>query len=375
MEKGHSNKKLKVVVVVGARPNLIKSAPLLREMKLLGDFFDPLIHHTGQHYDTLMSEIFFKDLDLPRPEVFLAVGSTTHIQQIARGMLALEGSLFRLKPHLIIVVGDVNSTLAGALAAKKLGIPLVHVEAGLRSFDESMPEEINRILVDRLADLLFTTEESANKNLIKEGIDSKKIHFVGNVMIDTLVYHSPQISNSLILNKLSLDNDNYGVLTLHRPSNVDNKEHFSNIFKALSVIQKNIPIVFPIHPRTRKQMEELGFEDKFKKLYNLILIEPLGYIDFMKLVKGSKMVLTDSGGLQEETTFLDIPCLTLRENTERPITVEMGTNIIVGSNVEKIIKGVQNILNGKVKQGKVPKHWDGKAAQRIVKILLETYGK
>ncbi len=373
--KKKSKKKLKVVIVVGARPNFIKVSPLIRAMKARGDIFEPILLHTGQHYDNLMSDVFFKDLDLPKPHFFLGVGSGTHIQQIVKSMLALEETLVKIKADLVIVVGDVNSTLAGALAAKKLSIPLAHIEAGLRSFDETMPEEINRILTDRMADYLFITEDSANKNLAKEGIELKKIYFVGNTMIDSLHYYMPQISKSLILNKLALDKNNYVVLTMHRPSNVDNKEHFSNIFKALCFIQKNIPIIFPVHPRTRKQMEEMGFEKKFEKLKNLILIEPLGYIDFMKLVKESKMVLTDSGGLQEETTFLGILCLTLRENTERPITVEIGTNIITGSNIEKIIEEVQNILDGKVKQGKVPKYWDGKAAQRIVKILLETYGK
>lgn len=364
-------KKLKAAIVVGARPNFMKAAPLIREMEKNGVIFEPILLHTGQHYDSVMSDVFFKDLSLPTPNFFLGVGSGTHIQQIAKAMQALEETFLKIRPDLVVVVGDVNSTLAGALAAKKIGIPLAHVEAGLRSFDETMPEEINRMLTDRISDYLFTTEESANINLIKEGIVSDKIHFVGNTMIDSLCHHLPQISNSLILNKLSLDKNNYSVLTLHRPSNVDNKKQFLDIFEALKFIQEKITVVFPIHPRTKKQMEELGFKNKFKNLKNLLLIEPLGYIDFMKLVSDSHFVMTDSGGLQEEATSLQIPCLTLRENTERPITVEIGTNVVVGTDTKEIIQAAKKILDGQFKKGSIPKHWDGKTAQRIVEILIK----
>ncbi|TSD02155.1 MAG: UDP-N-acetylglucosamine 2-epimerase [Parcubacteria group bacterium Athens0714_26] len=369
--KKKSKKKFKAVIIVGARPNFMKASPLIRAMNSDGGIFESILLHTGQHYDSLMNDVFFKDLDLPKPLFFLGVGSGTHIQQIAKSMLALEETLVKIKADLVIVVGDVNSTLAGALAAKKLSIPLVHVEAGLRSFDEAMPEEINRTLTDRMANFLFTTEESANRNLVKEGVNPQKIHFVGNTMIDSLHYHMPQISKSFILNKLSLDKNNYAVLTMHRPSNVDNKNHFLNIFEALYSIQKKITIVFPVHPRTRKQMEELGFEKKFKNLKNLVLIEPLGYIDFMKLVSDSRLVFTDSGGLQEETTTLGIPCITLRENTERPVTVEVGTNVIVGTDAQKIIQEAQSVFDGKFKKGRIPQHWDGKTALRIIGILSE----
>lgn len=366
-------RKFKIALVVGARPNFMKAAPLLKAMRR-SSFFDPILIHTGQHYDFLMSDKFFQDLRLPKPDIFLGVGSGSHAEQTAKIMIASEKSLFKTKtslPDLVIVVGDVNSTLAVALTAKKIGVPVAHVEAGLRSFDEAMPEEINRVLTDHISNFLFTTEESANKNLKREGINSKRIYFVGNVMIDSLRQNQLKISQSSILKQLNLKKGAYGVLTLHRPTNVDNKKSFLRILKALNVIQKQLPIIFPVHPRTKKQIESLGLKNYFQKLKNLVLIDPLGYIDFMKLMSCAKLVFTDSGGLQEETTVFGVPCLTLRNNTERPVTVQKGTNIIVGDNTEKIIKETRKILSGNVKKGTIPKNWDGKSAERIIKVLLK----
>lgn len=375
--KSASNKKIKAIIVVGARPNFMKAAPILRAMEKSGKF-DPVLIHTGQHYDSMMSDVFFKDLDIVNPHLFLGVGSGTHGEQTARVLLAMEKHLLDSgrKPDLLIVVGDVNSTLAAALAAKKIGIPVAHVEAGLRSFDETMPEETNRKLTDHISDLLFTTEESGNENLKKEGMDPSKIHFVGNVMIDSLSQNLSKAEQSLILEKLGLRGKKYIVATIHRPDNVDDKENFSKIIKTFKKVQEKAPIVFPIHLRTRKQIGELGLSEEFRELSNVIATEPLGYLDFLKLVKNAALVITDSGGIQEETTYLGVPCVTLRKSTERPITTEIGTNTLLAElDVDNIPKEVIKILSGGAKNGQIPELWDGKAAERIVSIIAQKYGR
>lgn len=358
------NHKLKVLCIAGARPNFMKIAPLMKEMKKYQQIKAILVH-TGQHYDYGMSQTFFRELKISKPKYNLKIGSDSHIRQTARIMEKLEPIFLKEKPNLVIVVGDVNSTLAGALTAAKLCIPIAHVEAGLRSFDMSMPEEINRRLVDHISSFLFVTEPSGVKNLLKEGISRKKIYLVGNIMIDTLKQFRPKIKDSKILKKLNLRKKNYAVLTLHRPSNVDNLKSLGYFLNIFTKIQDKIKIVFPIHPRTKKILE---LENR--KSQNLGIINPLSYLDFIALVHQSRFVLTDSGGIQEETTFLGIPCLTLRKNTERPITIIQGTNILCG-NKEKILKEVDKILKEKYKKTRVPKFWDGKTAKRIVKIINE----
>ncbi|AMM41440.1 UDP-N-acetylglucosamine 2-epimerase [Candidatus Desulfofervidus auxilii] len=380
----------KIVSVVGARPNFMKIAPIIEQLKIknknLKAELKHVLVHTGQHYDEEMSKSFFEDLNLPKPDINLGVGSASHAVQTAKIMIEFEKVCLRERPDLIIVVGDVNSTIACALVASKLGIKIAHIEAGLRSFDRAMPEEINRVLTDAISDYLFTTCEDANENLRKEGIPEEKIYFVGNVMIDTLLRYKERAKKSKILEKLGLNKDlqvrSYALLTLHRPSNVDNRETFINILKALKNVSKKIPIIFPAHPRTQRQIKSFGLEKYFNfvniesnscvNIENSInLLDPLSYLDFLNLMANAKFVLTDSGGIQEETTILNIPCLTLRENTERPVTLKEGTNTIVGSNPEKIISKSMDILNGKKKIGRIPKLWDGKAAERIINILIE----
>ncbi|MCK4244302.1 MAG: UDP-N-acetylglucosamine 2-epimerase (non-hydrolyzing) [Candidatus Omnitrophica bacterium] len=361
---------MKIILVAGARPNFMKIAPIIQAIKKHNRQHQTSIRwqlvHTGQHYDDEMSKIFFKDLEIPEPDIYLGVDSGTHSQQTARVMVEFEKVLFREKPDLVIVVGDVNSTLAAALAAAKLHIRLAHVEAGLRSYDRRMPEEINRVLTDALSDYLFTHSPDADKNLKKEGISKGKIFFVGNVMIDTLLKLKTKSQKSKILRKLNLRREAYALLTLHRPSNVDHKENFLKILKALKEISKRIPIIFPVHPRTRRNIKRFKLNKFFK---NISLIEPLGYLDFLKLMISSKFAMTDSGGMQEETTVLNIPCLTLRDTTERPITTREGTNILVGNDTVKIIKEAEKILDGKRKKGVYPALWDGNAASRIISVL------
>jgi len=380
----------KIVSVVGARPNFMKIAPIIEQLKIknknLKAKLKHVLVHTGQHYDEEMSKSFFEDLNLPKPDINLGVGSASHAVQTAKIMIEFEKVCLRERPDLIIVVGDVNSTIACALVASKLGIKIAHIEAGLRSFDRTMPEEINRVLTDAISDYLFTTCEDANENLKREGIPEEKIYFVGNVMIDTLLKYKERAKKSKILEKLGLNKDlqvrSYTLLTLHRPSNVDNRETFINILKALKDVSEKIPIIFPAHPRTQRQIKIFSLEKYFNfvniesnscvNIRNSInLLNSLPYLDFLNLMANAKFVLTDSGGIQEETTILNIPCLTLRENTERPVTLKEGTNTIVGSNPEKIISKSMDILNGKKKKGRIPKLWDGKAAERIINILIE----
>ncbi|MBC8313758.1 MAG: UDP-N-acetylglucosamine 2-epimerase (non-hydrolyzing) [Candidatus Cloacimonetes bacterium] len=360
---------MKIINVVGARPNFMKIAPIISEMKKYKEI-ESLLVHTGQHYDENMSRSFFDDLEIPRPDINLNVGSASHAIQTADIMIEFEKVCFKEKPDYVLVVGDVNSTIACALDAKKLGIKVIHIEAGLRSFDMKMPEEINRILTDQIADLLFITEEDAKVNLSNEGISPKKIHFVGNVMIDILIQNLRKCKKSNILKALALKEKEYSLLTLHRPSNVDSKEKLQKILQTLNEISEKIPIVFPIHPRTENMVQKFGLSEKIKCIKT---IPPLGYLDFMRLIVGSKFVLTDSGGIQEETTYLKIPCLTMRENTERPITEFVGSNVIVGTDADKILSNVRMILSGNFKNSKIPKFWDGKASERIVKTILDDF--
>jgi UDP-N-acetylglucosamine 2-epimerase (non-hydrolysing) len=349
----------------------MKVAPLHRVFSKM-DTVDHLIVHTGQHYDQNMSKIFFEDLELPKPDVYLGVGSGTHAEQTAKVMVEFEKVLLREKPDLVIVVGDVNSTVACSLTAAKLLIPVAHVEAGLRSFDRTMPEEINRIVTDILSDYLFVTEESGVVNLRIEGVSEKKIFLVGDVMIDSLILYREKAKLSEIKKALKVSPGGYSLVTLHRPSNVDNREDLETILRIFQGIEKHGKIVFPIHPRTRKRIEEFGLSPQFSAVENLVLTDPLGYLDFLNLMIDAKIILTDSGGIQEETTFLNVPCLTLRENTERPITLELGTNVLTGLSVEKVVTLTAECFAGKWKKSRVPGLWDGKAAERIGRILVDS---
>ena len=360
---------MKILNVAGARPNFMKVAPLMDEMGKHKEI-EPALVHTGQHYDREMSDLFFHDLGLPEPDMYLGVGSGSHAEQTARIMTRFEKIVLEEEPDLVLVVGDVNSTLACSLVATKLHVPVAHVEAGLRSFNWEMPEEINRVLTDRIADYLFTTSRDANENLRKEGIPEGKIFFVGNVMIDTLLKHKGKAKNSRILEKINLKKREYVVLTMHRAENVDKKDVLGEILDAIEELQKHIKIVYPIHPRTEKMISEFGFKHKIDRMQGFIITEPMGYLDFLNLMVNSKFVLTDSGGIQEETAVLGIPCLTMRGETERPVTVTEGTNIVVGTDKKRIVEEAFKILNGMCKRGKTPELWDGKAAERIIKTII-----
>jgi UDP-N-acetylglucosamine 2-epimerase (non-hydrolysing) len=361
---------LKIINVVGARPNFMKVAPLVEAMKREPDKYLPLVVHTGQHYDAKMSDSFFQDLELPAPDVHLGVGSASHAAQTAAVMERFEPVVLREKPDWVLVVGDVNSTIACALVCVKLGIKVAHVEAGLRSRDRTMPEEINRLLTDQISDLLFTPSADADANLRAEGIPEERIRLVGNIMIDSLYKHLERARQSSIKTQLGLKETAYAVLTLHRPSNVDDPKVFGRILQSLETIATKVPIVFPVHPRTRKMIDEFGLNDRIEKAQGLRLIDPLGYLDFLGLYSTARLVLTDSGGIQEETTALGIPCLTLRENTERPVTVEMGTNTVVGTDSEKITTHALAALNGNGNRtGRIPPFWDGHTAERILAAL------
>lgn len=376
---------IRVILVCGARPNFMKIAPLIRAIEKQnasssGNPIEPLLIHTGQHYDYEMSKVFFENLELPEPDIYLGIGSGTQAWQIGKIMIEFEKVLFQERADLVIVVGDVNSTLAASLATAKLHIPIAHVEAGLRSYDKSMPEEINRLLTDAVCDYLFTHSLDANKNLLREGIPEEKVFLVGNVMIDTLLYSKERAQKSRILSQLGLKGRSYVVLTLHRPDNVDDATSLKTIAKTLDIISQRIPIVFPCHPRTRKNIEKFGLGRLFQTVRTqdaklgtatngILLMEPLSYLNFLKLMTNATLVMTDSGGIQEETTALGIPCLTLRNTTERPITVTQGTNTLVGNGDERVIEEAFRILDGKGKKGSCPELWDGKAAERIVEVL------
>jgi len=358
----------KILLIAGARPNFIKIAPLINELKNSNIEFT--LVHTGQHYDYNMSKVFFDDLGIPEPDIHLNVGSASHAVQTANIMIEFEKVILNESPRLVVVVGDVNSTLACALVAKKLNIKIAHVESGLRSFDQNMPEEINRILTDQISDLLFTTEISAEVNLKREGIDHNKIHFVGNIMIDSLVRNIKLVRDTNNYKKYGLEKGQYALVTIHRPSNVDTKEDLSRVVKMLDYIQEKLKIFFPIHPRTLKNLKKFNLENELKKS-NIILSDPVGYLDFLNLMVNSKMILTDSGGIQEEASFLKIPVLTLRENTERPVTIEEGTNELIGNNIDKFKNHIDKILSDTYKKGKNIEKWDGETAKRIIKIIKE----
>lgn len=366
-----SCRRLKIINIVGARPNLPKIAPLLREMQRHSEKINPVLVHTGQHYDDSLSDIFFRQMGIPAPTVNLEVGSASHAVQTAEVLKRIEPVLLQFQPDLVLVVGDVNSTIAVSLAAAKLGVPVAHVEAGLRSFDRSMPEEINRVLTDALAAYLFVTEEGAIENLLHEGRPRSSIHLVGNVMVDSLLHFLRIAQQSPIGDDLALKNGHgwrrFAVLTLHRPSNVDSTANLSELLAALNAVAAQIPVVFPVHPRTQRRLSQSGIPTHPQ----LRLIPPVGYLDFLCLLSNATLVLTDSGGIQEETTALGIPCLTLRENTERPITISQGTNQLVGTDPAKIVSAANEILAGEAKPGRIPQLWDGHAAERIVEILLQ----
>jgi UDP-N-acetylglucosamine 2-epimerase (non-hydrolysing) len=354
---------MKVLNVVGARPNFMKIAPIVEQMKKFPEI-EPVLIHTGQHYDEGMSDVFFRDLSIPVPDVYLGVGSGTHAEQTARILVEFEKACIQTSPDLVVVVGDVNSTMACSIVAAKLLIPVAHVEAGLRSFDRSMPEEINRLVTDALAELLFTTSRDADENLRREGVEPSKIYFVGNVMIDTLLKHREKAARLNLLSHFGLTAGKFALVTLHRPSNVDELSILQGIFGALREISREMPVVFPIHPRTTKRVQEFGLD-----IDGIRTMEPLGYLEFLNLMSNAGLVLTDSGGLQEETTILGIPCLTLRHNTERPVTIEQGTNVLVGPHRDRILSAFRLILDGKRKSSGPPELWDGRAAERIVEII------
>lgn len=364
---------IKVISVVGARPNFMKIAPIHRAFKNYSDQVQHLICHTGQHYDEKMSKVFFEELELPTPDFYLGVGSGSHAEQTANVMIKFEEILLKEKPDLIIVVGDVNSTIACSLTASKLHIKIVHVEAGLRSGDRLMPEEINRILTDAISDMLFVTEKSGIENLRSEGVLNGKVHFTGNVMIDSLVHFQPKIRKSEILSKYGLNPNNYVLVTLHRPSNVDRQEQLIKLIELLNSIAEKRKVLFPIHPRTKNNLEKFSLSESINE--NLILTEPIGYLDFLALTSQAELILTDSGGIQEESTFLGVQCITLRTSTERPVTVEVGTNQLLGTDLDKAKIAAVDVLNGNLKKGSIPELWDGKAAERIVKIIVDQFKK
>ena len=359
------HRRIRLLAVAGARPNFMKIAPLMKELAKRSDRFEPILVHTGQHYDQAMSESFFRDLEIPEPDVNLGVGSGSHGEQTAQVLVAIEKLLIERKPDVVLVVGDVNSTVAATLAAVKLHIPVAHVEAGLRSWDRSMPEEINRVLTDAVSDWLFTTEPSAETNLLREGVPGEKIHFVGNVMIDTLLAHRERARHLDTLERLGLKARGYAVLTLHRPSNVDSPDQLRRLFGVLSRLGDRLPVVFPVHPRTANAIRNNLQGERL----NLHMTEPLGYLEFLRLLMDAQMVLTDSGGIQEETTALGVPCLTLRASTERPVTVSEGTNTIVGTDPKAIEVAIEKQLASPSESGRRPALWDGQAAVRIVDIL------
>lgn len=353
---------MKVIHVIGARPNFMKAAPAIAAIATKPRLSQKIIH-TGQHYDKNMSDVFFTQLGIPHPDFNLGIGSGTHAVQTAQTMIKLEEVLLAEKPDIVLVYGDINSTVAAALVCAKIGIKIGHVEAGLRSRDRSMPEEVNRLVTDQLADLLFTPSRDGDANLLKEGIPVEKIHFVGNLMIDTLIR---QLNFAKMPMIPGIDGK-YILVTLHRPSNVDDPDMLGKIIEALGEISKEVSVIFPIHPRTRLRLAGSSFQ--VSGLKNLHLVDPLGYLEFLALQKNAVAVVTDSGGIQEETTYLGVPCLTVRENTERPVTVEIGTNILVGRDMRLLKSEINQVLNGKSKRGGIPEFWDGKAGDRVAQVL------
>jgi UDP-N-acetylglucosamine 2-epimerase (non-hydrolysing) len=363
---------VKILSIVGARPNFMKIAPLHRAFQRYPDIQSVLVH-TGQHYDAAMSQVFFEQLELPTPHHYLGIGGGSHTQQTARTMLAFEEVVLKEQPDLVLVVGDVNASIACALVAVKMGIPVAHVEAGLRSGDKRMPEEINRILTDAISDLLFVTEKSGLEHLDREGVAADKIHFTGNCMIDSLLYCQEKVAAPPILETLQLSPKKYVLVTMHRPSNVDTHAGLVAILAMMEGIAPMAPIVFPVHPRTRARFSELNLKHRLESISQLQILEPQGYVEFQQLMAQAAAVLTDSGGVQEETTYLKVPCLTFREHTERPITIEIGTNELIPSlNPDLVREKVEAILAGKWKQGSIPELWDGHAAERIAAVIHST---
>ncbi|MDZ7692693.1 MAG: UDP-N-acetylglucosamine 2-epimerase (non-hydrolyzing) [Balneolaceae bacterium] len=364
---------MKIINVASARPDSMKVAPLLEEFKKHADQFEAQLLHTGQHYDYEMSKIFFDELGIPKPDHHLGIGSGTHAEQTANVMTEFEKVLQQEQPDWVIVVGDVNPTMACTIVANKMGIKVAHVEAGLRSYDRSMPEEINRVLTDSIADLLLTPSIDGNMNLIEEGIPQEKIRFVGNIMIDTLFNMREKSGESTILKELGLEKEGYILVTLHRPSNVDSEETLTKFVEIMETTAADIPMVWPVHPRSKKRAEQFGCWERLESIDNLHLLEPVGYLDNVNLMNNARLVLTDSGGIQEETTALGISCLTARENTERPITVTEGTNRLVGTDKETILKHIrENLQNGSSGKNDLPKplYWDGNTAKRIVEAIV-----
>lgn len=377
-----SKNKIKIILVAGARPNFMKIAPLIQVMRK-SPVFKPFLAHTGQHYDEEMSELFFDQLEIPEPDINLGVGSGSHAVQTAKIMERFEKVCLDLEPNAVLVVGDVNSTAACTLVSSKLNITTIHYEAGLRSRDKTMPEEINRMVTDSITDIFFTTSKDADKNLIKEGHRKGKIHMCGNLMIDNLNKNLGKTDHEILevdalpqgMLKIGQEflKEKYGLLTFHRPSNVDSREGLKKLVKILIGISKKIPLVFPVHPRTWKNIGRFGLDQLIYPLPNLLLIKPIGYLKFLFLMKNAEFVMTDSGGIQEETTFLNIPCLTVRNNTERPVTIWQGSNKLI--NLDNIQNEVDLILRGKGKTGRIPKYWDGHSAERIVKVLFKELNK
>lgn len=360
-----------IILVVGARPNFMKIAPIQKELDSRG--IPNILLHTGQHYDDNMSKVFFDDLKMKKPDIYLGIGSGSHATQTAKVMVEFEQVCSQYNPSMVVVVGDVNSTLACSLVSAKLNIKCAHVEAGLRSFDREMPEEINRIVTDSICDILLTPSDDGDENLLNEGVDESKIHMVGNVMIDSLLNNLDVAKNLDVIAKYGISKD-YVLVTLHRPSNVDEKSVFSDIISALEELSGDVEFVFPMHPRTKKMAEKFQLYGRIESISGMKITEPAGYLEFISLMSKSKLVLTDSGGLQEETTALGIPCLTIRENTERPVTITQGTNQLVGTDRERIVQSGKEALQGHGKAGQIPKFWDGKTSARIVDVLLQTIG-
>lgn len=359
---------LTIITVAGARPNFMKVAPLCRAFSQLPNIKNKLCH-TGQHFDEKMSKTFFDELSLPEPDYFLGINGGSHAVQTAKIMIEFEQILIKDQPDLLIVVGDVNSTLACSLTAAKLGIKIAHVEAGLRSNDRTMPEEINRIVTDSISDFLFVSEESGLMHLKNEGADPSKIFHVGNVMIDTLAHLLPKINKSTILSQLNVEKGKYILSTFHRPSNVDDEKYLQNLLSFFNNLSELATVIFPIHPRTKANLEKYGLLAQLKE--KVLLLPPIGYVDFTALQKNACMIITDSGGVQEESTWLGVPCITVRNNTERPVTVLKGTNILAGTDLSVVLSEAQKIYNGQIKNGEKPQLWDGKTAERIIKILVQ----
>ena len=355
---------MKVLHVVGARPNFMKAASVHRALSRLRNSRQSIVH-TGQHYDANMSDVFFQQLDMPQPDINLQVGSGTHAIQTAEIMRRFEPLVTEQRPDWVLVYGDVNSTIAAALVCSKLQIRIGHVEAGLRSFDRTMPEEINRLLTDQISDLLFTPSEDGNRNLLREGIAAEKIHLVGNVMIDTLVQMLPHCAAAIPKGIP----DSFALITRHRPSNVDDMSWLRNLLSTLEKIANDVAVVFPVHPRTRERMRAAGLVTQSR---NVLFLDPMPYLSFLAMQQKARVVITDSGGIQEETTLLGVPCLTMRENTERPITVELGTNELIGRDLNELLRSVEQILSGTVKKGAIPPLWDGRASERLASVLQNT---